>query len=162
MISLEDLGHIRELAWVLPAEKLGSAQDIIAAGTPTPRQWVTIYEQAANAANCATDAIEILYDHRKSRTEANAETVYRMIARIIQDLNKDVDEIGGVLFLQRVGKIINTRNKSMHRASVLSEVGNQKIATQALNDAQQYVRLVRLGLRSVCRLDENGIPIRNQ
>jgi len=79
-----------------------------------------------------------------------------MTGRLLAELHRDVDEIGGVSFLRRVGKMINTRNKSLHHASVLAEVGTKEVATAALTDAVKYVLFVRSGLVTLLGLDQQG------
>lgn len=155
-LTFDDLAQIREWAWVLPSEKIGSAHDTMKAANLTARQWVTVYEQAANAANCATDALELCFDYRPNTMESNSDTVMIMTGRLLDELHRDVDSIGGVAFLKRVGKLINTWNKSMHRASVLAEVGTKDVATAALTDAGVYIRFVRSGLAALLDLDQNG------
>jgi hypothetical protein len=157
-IGHEELALIREWAWVLPNEKLGSAQDTMKAGNLTPRQWVTVYELAANAANCATDALEEYFKFQPEVADSNSDTVIWMTARLLDALGQDVESIGGPPFLKRLGKIINMRNKSLHRGSILGEVGTQEIAATALADAATYVQFVRTGLTKLLNLDQQGRP----
>jgi hypothetical protein len=145
--------QMREWAFVLADEKIGSARDTMRYAPLTARQWVNIFECAANAANCATDALEMLFGYQPSSAESNKEVVIKMTARLLDELDQDVDDIGGVDALRYLGRIISTRNKSMHKASVILDVGNEYEATRALEATERFVRWIQWGLVAVANVD---------
>lgn len=148
-ISPTQQQEIREYAFVMAGGRLKSVRDTIQAsgGELSPEQWVyQVFENAANAANTATDALEVLYGHKPSHGESNFETVIRMTARLLEATKSDVESIGGVEFLKRIGAMIKTRNKSLHYASVVATYGSREAAMPVLADAEEYVAWVQESL----------------
>lgn len=138
-------GQIVQWAFVLPEEKLGACRDMLAMGTLTGRQWVLVYEAAANAANLATDALEVVFGHRPSVAESNAEVVVKMAAELIDALGLEATS-ALIEDLKQIGIMIAIRNKSMHKQSQILRIGNEHDGRRALELAERYVDWVRQGV----------------
>jgi len=156
-ISREQLAQIRELAWVLPSEKIGSAQDTIKGGNSHRAvQWVMVYEQAPMRSTTATDALEEYFQYRPGEMDSNSETVMIMTGRLWLSWHRDVDEIGGS---HSCDALVDDQHQEQESAP---RIRSRRGGNEGGCDCRAYrcgeinVLFVRSGLVTLLGLDQQG------